>query len=189
MNNLENIYAAVVTKTGRPDRSKEIRQAVIDATMEYHTLGYFGSDIKSGDIFLGRRNLNPVDLRAVIPDFRALMKVTIPGLGKISRIPFLDADLSQPGYQLAGSMLQLNPPDLATRITLHYCTFPTAENSWIVSRYKDAIVALASFKVAALTGNSPLAQALAVEVGSIYPGRSGYKHKIMMENDSYEPDL
>lgn len=189
MNNIDQIYSAIVTKTARPDRSKEIKQALVDAVHELHSLAYFGKDIKDGNLFIGSRSDRRVDLRNVIPGLRAVMKITVPGLGKLSRIPFHEADLSVPGYQLAGTIFQLNPPDLASRVTIHYCVQPTPETSWIVAEYRDAVIALASFKIAALTGNSALANALAIEVGAIYPIRTGYKHKIMMENDSYEPDL
>lgn len=185
---LDTIYSKAVTKSGRPDRVNETKLAVVDAINEYHSLGYFEKDIQRGILMIGQRDYGRVDLSEHIPRMRKLMGVFTTGMQKINKISALD-ELHKPGYYMMGKMLHINPSNLATEIVIAYCQNPEPHESWIAMEYEEAVATLAAAKVAANTGNRLLAQALFLEVGGIYPVRTGYKHKIMMENSTYEPDL
>ena len=185
---LDTIYGKAVTKTGRPDRVNETKQAVIDALNEYHTLGFFEKDIRTGILMIGQRNYGRVDLSEHIPKMRKLMGVFTAQDKKIEKIS-MDSELHRPGYYMLGKMLHLNPSNLVTEVKLAYCQTPEPHESWIALEYPDAVATLAAAKVANIVANRALAQSLFLEVGGLFPVRSGYKHKIMMENSTYEPDL
>lgn len=185
---LDTIYSKAVTKTGRPDRVNETKQAVRDAIAEYHTLGYFERDIQRGILMIGQRDYGKVDLSQHIPRLRKLMAVFDKNNRKICKISPLE-DLGKPGYYLMGKTLHINPSNLLSEVVLAYCQTPEPQNSWIALEYDDAVATLAAAKVAAETGNRVLAQALFLEVGGVYPARTGFKHQILMENSTYEPDL
>lgn len=184
---LDTIYSKAVTKTGRPDRVNETKAAVVDALNEYHSLGFFEKDIQRGLLMIGQRDYGKVDLSIHIPRMRKLLGVFDKFERKISKISI--DQLHLPGYYLLGKMLHINPSNLATEIVLAYCQNPDPEDSWIALEYPEAVATLAAAKVANATGNRNLAQALFLEVGGLFPVRTGYKHKIMMENATYEPDL
>lgn len=185
---LDTIYAKTVTKTARPDRVNETRQHVIDAINEYHTLGFFEKDIQRGFLMIGQRDYGRVDLSIHIPRMRKLMGVFSRMGVKIAKINPLD-ELHLPGYYQLGKMLHLNPSNLVSEVQLAYCQSPEPHESWIAVEYPDAVATLAAAKVANTIGNRALAQALFLEVGGLFPVRTGYKAKIMMENTTYEPDL
>ena len=185
---LDTIYSKTVVKTARPDRVNETKQAVIDAVNEYHTLGYFEKDIQRGMLIIGQRDYGRVDLSQHLPNLRKLMGVFSRMNTKIDKISPQD-ELHKPGYYMLGKMLHINPSNLVSEVQLMYCQTPDPQNSWIAIEYPDAVATLAAAKVANITGNRALAQALFLEVGGLVPVRSGYKHKIMMENATYEPDL
>lgn len=187
MSALDKIYAAAVVKTGRPDRIKETKLATVDAIYEYHTLSYFERDVKTGIMTLGARHNGRVDIRELIPNLRKILSVFTVNGPKLPKIEMTDK--THPGYYLVGNSLHIHPSNLTNQVELAYCTKPDAENSWIAEEYPDAIASLAAAKVAAICGNRTLAAALYLEVGSIYPTRTGFKHQIMMENSSYEPDF
>lgn len=180
---LDDIYQIAVTKTGRPDRVKETKQAVADAVIEYHTLGFFGADIKEGTLNIGQRDNGRINLIPLIPNLRQVMGVYLPNGEKLPKAQ------NGPGYQMFGKTLAITPANLAPYVTLQYAIVPRPEDSWIAIQYPEAVGTLAAAKVANICGNRPLASALFLEVGGIFPVRSGFKHQIMLENDSYEPDL
>jgi hypothetical protein len=184
---LDTIYSKTVTKTGRFDRVNETKIAVAGAIDEYHSLGFFEKDIQRGVLTMGVRQLGKVDLSSLIPNLRRVMGVFTESDQKIEKISPLD--LSCPGYYMMGKTLHLNPSNLQSQIVIAYCQTPEPEDSWIAMEYEDAVATLAAAKVANIVGNRALASALYLEVGGLVPVRSGYKHKIMMENPSYEPDL
>jgi hypothetical protein len=184
---LDTIYSGVIAKTARPDRIKETKQAVVDAVLEYHSLSYFERDIKTGVATIGARQNGIVLLKDLIPDLRKVLGVFSIHGQKIDKISI--SDTSRPGYYIVGGALHLHPSNLAGQIKLAFCTKPDIATSWITLEYPEAVMSLAGAKVAAIVGNRNLASALFLEVGQIFPTRSGFKHKIMMENTSYEPDL
>lgn len=184
---LDTIYSGVIAKTARPDRIKETKQAVVDAVLELHAMSYFERDIQTGLATIGIRSNGVVNVKELIPNLRKILAVfTIRG-EKIPKISI--SDRSQPGYYVVGDQLHLHPSNVATQINIAFCTRPVIETSWITVEYKEAVIALAAAKVAAIVGNRNLAAALYLEVGQIFPTRSGYKNQLMMENTSYEPDL
>lgn len=183
MSILDDIYAIAVVKTARPDRVNETKQAVRDAILEYHSLAFFGADIKDGELNIGARDNGRIDLGALIPNLRQVMAVYLPN-GQA-----LPKSQEGPGYQMWGKTLVLTPANLSSRLTIQYATVPKPEDSWIAHQYPEAVATLAAAKVANICGNRNLASALFLEVGGIFPTRTGFKHQIMMENDNYEPDL
>ena len=185
---LDTIYTKAVSKTARPDRVNETKLAVADAINEYHSLGFFEKDIQRGVLMIGERDYGRVDLQSYLPKLRKLMAVLSKHGVKIPKISNLE-NMQQSGYYLLGKTLHLNPSNLLTEVILVYCQTPEPQDSWIALEYPDAVATLAAAKVAAITGNRVLAQALFLEVGGLYPVRSGFKHQIMMENTTYEPDL
>jgi hypothetical protein len=185
---LDTISAGVVAKTGRPDRIRETQQAIRDAMLEYHSLAFFERDITSGTLTIGQRDNGQADLRTYIPNLRQIMGVYLPTGVKLNKLAEVDSN-EYPGYRSIGSHISINPTNLSTQYKIAYATVPTLEDSWIVKYYPDAMIALAAAKVAAIVGNRNLAAALFMEVGSVFPVRTGYKHQIMMENPSYEPDF
>lgn len=187
MPSLDTIYAGVVVKTGRRDRMQETKQAVIDAVIEYHSLGFFERDITTGVVTIGSTQRGVVQLRTMVPRLRKLLAVFTLRGEKVPKIPA--GRLDMPGYYLVGNELHFNPPDILQQATLVICQHPEIESSWILQEYPEAVQSLAAAKVAALVGNRNLAAALFLEVGQIYPTRSGFKNKIVMENESYEPDI
>lgn len=180
---LDDIYKIAVTKTGRPDRVNETRQAVRDAVIEYHSLAFFGADIQEGELNVGARDNGRVNLGALIPNLRQVMAVYLPNGNALPKTQ------DGPGYQMFGKTLALTPSNISPRLTIQYATVPSPESSWIANQYPEAVATLAAAKVANICGNRPLASALFLEVGGIFPARSGFKQQIMMENDNYEPDL
>ena len=184
---LDTIHSKAVTKTGRFDRVNETKLAVVDAIHEYHSLGYFEKDIQRGELMLGVRSHGKVELDPLIPRLRKVMAVMSPLGIKIDKISPMD--LTKPGYYLMGKTLHINPSNLLSNLTLIYAQVPEPENSWIALEYDEAVATLAAAKVANIVGNRNLAQALYLEVGGLFPVRTGFKHQIMMENATYEPDL
>jgi len=185
---LDEIYSATVVKTARPDRVNETQLAITDAMNEYHSLAFFANDIVDATLIIGARDSNGVNLKSYIPDLRKLMSVFINKDQKLPKLPLSGEEDHCPGYKLLGSTLTLNPTNLSSEVRLLYCRRPQASTSWILQNYPEAVAALAAFKVCSIVGNRVTAAALALEVGSIYPNRLGYKHQIRMENEAYEPD-
>lgn len=190
--NFNELLAAVIVNTNRPELLAETAQAIRRAALKMHNLDYFLADLSEGKLAITPSLKPRIGLSLFGPRFRKFAALHSSNSGEVSKplaaiepSPFTGANKDS-GYYLLGGSLVLQNCGLVDAIVFQFYSNPVVEkdnfDSWIATKHPYAIIDEASKNVLASVGNAEKANYFGALVGGKLPRPSGHIAEIMSSN-------